>query len=544
MRYLRLLIAALAVLTAVIVEWRLAVARIAPAVPLAEVAVVVCGCGLLVTFAGLAVWRLRPHSVTGPLLAVAGCGVLLRGLVGVRPVAFDIAGALAWAVFPLAIAHVLLGYPNGLRGRSGIAAAVGCWLVPAALGIPLLLVADSWDRVRWSLYGEFPPRSPVLTVLDRPELAEWLALGWSVWVGLVAVLAAATGLVRARASAADLRLGLVPVAWAGIAWTAATLGSIAFSVRAIGFVRNRREDELALLTGMVLPAIAAALVAGTIAWGEVVRPRLDPTRDGRIMLPGEPLPVADALRRRLAKTVGDPTVRLALQGPDGRWLSADGKPVELRDDGERATTTLTRGGQVIAALECDSALRASPDLVVATTTMAGLAIDNVRLAALDAAQLEETRNSGAALLTAADRARQSLTSSIAGGAAARLETLANQAAEGTDRTQLQRALRDVATEVRTLSHGLYPPELERAGLQAALDDAVEVPAQRFPRAIELTAYLVAAGHPEPRLAYGDGHLVITIAGPPTEQAAVRVAALDGDVVLIGDTATVRIPVPE
>ena len=186
----------------------------------------------------------------------------------------------------------------------------------------------------------------------------------------------------------------------------------------------------------------------------------------------------------------------------------------------------------------------SPDLVVATTTMAGLAIDNVRLAALDAAQLEETRNSGAALLTAADRARHSLTSSIADGPASQLETLANRAAGGADRTELQRALRDVATEVRTLSHGLFPPELERAGLQAALDDAAEVPSQRFPPAIELTAYLVAAGHPEPRLAYGDGQLVITIAGPPTEHAAVRVAALDGDVVLIDGTATVRIPVPE
>jgi signal transduction histidine kinase len=307
-------------------------------------------------------------------------------------------------------------------------------------------------------------------------------------VGLVAVLVAATGLARARASAADLRLGLIPVAWAGVAWAVATLGSIAFSV--VGEVKGRGEAELALLAGLILPAIAAALVAGTIAWGEVVRPRLDPTRDGRITLPGEPLPVADALRRRLAKAVGDPTVRLAVQGPDGHWLGTDGKPVELRDDGERATATLTRGGQVIAALECDSTLRASPDLVVATTTMAGLAIDNVRLAALDAAQLEETRNSGAALLTAADRARHSLTSSIAGGAASQLETLANRAAGGADRTELQRALREVATEVRTLSHGLFPPELERAGLQAALDDAAEVPSQRFPRAIELTAYLV------------------------------------------------------
>ena len=260
------------------VEWRLAVTPVTDGVPLPDVAVVVCASGLLVTFAGLAVWRLRPHGVTGPLLAVAGCGVLLSGLAGVRPVAFDIVGSLAWAVFPLAIAHLLWGYPNGLRGRSGIAAAVGCWLVPATLGIPLLLVADSWDPVRLSLYGSFPSRSTVLTVIDRPELAEWLARGWSVWVGLVAVLVAATGLVRARASAADLRLGLMPVAWAGIAWAAATLGSIAFSVQAVGDVNSRRDAELALLAGLILPAIAAALVAGTIAWGELVRPRLDPTR--------------------------------------------------------------------------------------------------------------------------------------------------------------------------------------------------------------------------------------------------------------------------
>ena len=105
------------------VEWRLAVTPVTDGVPLPDVAVVVCASGLLVTFAGLAVWRLRPHGVTGPLLAVAGCGVLLSGLAGVRPVAFDIAGSLAWAVFPLAIAHLLWGYPNGLRGRSGIAAA-------------------------------------------------------------------------------------------------------------------------------------------------------------------------------------------------------------------------------------------------------------------------------------------------------------------------------------------------------------------------------------------------------------------------------------
>jgi hypothetical protein len=363
------------------------------------------------------------------------------------------------------------------------------------------------------------------------------------------VVVVGVALVRAYRSNRALRPTVVPVAWAGAAWSLALLGSIPFSVRAltnprVGILPLAKTYELIVVIGLILPAVMAALVAGTIVWADVVRPRLDPARDGRIVLSGEPLPVAETLRRRLARVVGDPSLQLAIHGPDGRWFAPSGKPVTLRDDQERATTTLTRDGQVIAAVEYDHALRATPDLVVVATTMAGLAIDNVRLAALDVAQLEEMRNSGAALLEAADRARHSLAATIADGPAAKLEDLAARAADGVDMVELQRALRDIAVDVRTISHGLYPPELEQSGLSAALDHAAEVPSRRYPPAVELTAYLVAAGHNGARLVHEDGRLVITVTGAVPGDAAVRVEALDGSVVVDGDVTTVSIPVAE
>jgi hypothetical protein len=544
-RLVRLGVALGAVAIAAIVHRRVAVIPFSPGRDPAVTAVVVTSAGLGMTFCGVAVWQLRPRRATGPLLAVAGLAALLSALAGVRPASYDTVGSLAWACSPLVIGLVLLTFPDGLRRRSGIVAILACCLVPATLGVALLHVAYSWNPVRLTPYGQVSLRRAWLEVSDRPELAQWLARLWSGWVVIVAIVIAAATIVRVRRSPAELRPDLTPVAWAGAAWAAATVGSMLFTVRTIGGAPASMEDaQIATFAGAITPPAAAALVALAIVWADIVRPRLDPARHGTIKLAGEPLPVADALRLRLAKAVGDPSVKLAIRGPDSRWLTPSGKPVELRDDRERATAILTRDGDVIAALEHDQALRASPDLVVGATTMAGLAIDNVRLAALDAAQLDEMRNSGAALLAATSRAQRSLASAIGEGPASRLEALARRALHGEDRTLLQRGLRDVATEVRSISHGIYPPELNQAGLSAALDEAVGVPARRYSPAVELTAYLVAVGHRDVRIEHRDGQLIIAMPEPPTAQAAARVAALDGSVVAMGATTTVRIPAPD
>jgi signal transduction histidine kinase len=511
--------------------------------------VIVVGVGLVVAFGGLLVWQSRPQRSTGPLLTVTGFAVLLGAFAGLEPGSVHTTGSVVLMCFPLVIGHVLLAYPDGLPRRWNRAAVAACWVVPALLSIAMHLVAASWDVARLVPYIPYSYRRHQAPISDQADLARTFAALYDGWVGLISVVVAGAVLVRAHRSNRALRPTVVPVAWAGAAWSLAMLGSIPFAIRALTNPNNVisppwKVYELIVVAGVILPAVTVALVAGTITWAEVLRPRLDPARDGRIVLSGEPLPVAETLRRRLARAVGDPSLQLAIHGPDGRWFAPSGKPVDLRDDHERATTTLTRDGQVIAAVEYDHALRATPDLVVVATTMAGLAIDNVRLAALDVAQVEEMRNSGAALLEAADRARHRLAATIADGPAAKLEELAARAANGVDKVELQRALRDIAVEVRTISHGLYPPELEKSGLSAALDLAAEVPSRRYPPAVELTAYLVAAGRSGARLIHDDGRLVITMSGAVPEHAAVRVEALDGTIAVDGDVTTVVIPVPE
>lgn len=509
-----------------------------------DVAVIVVGAGLAVSFGGLMLWQSRPQGSTGPLLTVAGFAVLLSSFAGLQPVQLDIVGSLVWVCFPLVVGHTLLAYPDGLPRRRRTAVVVSCWLVPAVFGVPLLLVANSWEPARLVPYVSSSFRGLSLTVSDRPAVARWFAILYCSWIAVVSVVASGTALIRAHRSSLALRPTVVPVAWAGVGWALATLGAIPFSVQSVSDLGSVKMYELMGVVALVMPAVTTGLVAGAIVWADVLRPRLDPTRGGRIVLSGAPLPVAEVLRRRLAKLVGDPSLRLAIAGPDGQWLAPNGRRLVLRDDNERATATLTRDGQVIAAVEYDHALRLAPDLVVVATTMAGLAIDNVRLAALDAAQIEEMRNSGAALLAAAERARQQLAATIAEGPAARMEELAVSAARFEDGLGLQRALRDIAVEVRTISHGVYPPELEKGGLAAALDDASSVPSRRYPPAVELTAYLVATGKPGARLLQENSNLVITIEGTISEHAGARVAALDGTIAVAGDVTTVIIPVPD
>jgi hypothetical protein len=446
----------------------------------------------------------------------------------------------------LAIGHVLLAYPDGLRRGQRLVVVVTCWVVPAVLGVSLLLVADSWLPARLRAHSGGGVRGSALAVTDQRQLARWLALilGW--WVALVAVVIAVTMVVRARRASSTLRVSLAPVAWAGVAWALVMVASLPYATRPIyeSVLADRRAFELMIVAIIILPPVAVALVAGAVVWSELVRPRLDPAGSGRIVLPGEALPAGETLRRRLADIIGDPSLRLALRSADGAWLSPNGQHIELRDDRERATTTLTRDGETVAAVEHDHALRATPDLVVVATTMFGLAIDNVRLGALDAAQLKEMRDSGAALLAAAERGRHRLAATIADGPAANLDRLARQATAGEDAVELQRGLRAVASEIRTISHGVYPPELERDGLAAALDQAVQVPSRRYPAAVELTAYLIARGHPEARLVARDDGLEITVTGVLGEHTSARVGALDGTVRVDGEITTVLIPVAD
>ncbi len=135
----------------------------------------------------------------------------------------------------------------------------------------------------------------------------------------------------------------------------------------------------------------------------VLRSRLARSGVGDLLLElGRGAALRDALRRAL----NDPTLDVAYWLPDpGRYVSADGKPLE-EGDGSRHVTFVEHAGRPTAALIHDPMLADEPELVGAISAAAGLWLDNERLQAKLRAQiafLETTVDTSPSLLCSLDR---------------------------------------------------------------------------------------------------------------------------------------------
>ena len=201
---------------------------------------------------------------------------------------------------------------------------------------------------------------------------------------------------------------------------------------------------------------------------------------------------------------------------------------------------------------------------------ARLAVENERLQAELLAQLADLRASRARVVEAGDAERRRLERNLHDGAQQRVLALSYdlrlaRAGTGTDgASELTPLLVSAAQEaqaaideLRELAHGIYPAVLTESGLGPALwtlaDSAplpvelYEVPEDRFPEAVERTAFVVAsdavdaaaelkAGQVGIRVFRNDDQLVVEIevevevegAGPgPFVHLADRVGALGG-----------------
>ena len=376
-----------------------------------------------------------------------------------------------------------------------------------------------------------------------------------IYLGLVwAVLALGLLAGRLVRSSVAVRRQLAPVLAAGCAYLALVTADFAVSVPR-GYLSNDPIDRRLWLG----EAGAVALLTLGLAWSWL-RARRTRARLARLVVELSAAPSPGALEQALARILDDPSLRLAYRLADGRHVDADGGPV----DPGPASTTLARGGTVVALLTHKPGLLEDPSLLDALAGTAGLAFEHERLRAELLAQLADLRGSRARIVATGDAERRRLERDLHDGAQQRLVALTIalglirarlHADPGCDRAVLARAgeadreLRAALADLRALANGIFPAVLAEEGLAAAVEALAEdmprrlritgLPRERLDPAVESAAYRVIAetvkhAGPDPvRVAVGThgGVLIVeldseTIPGGNTDLED-RLGALDG-----------------
>lgn len=453
-------------------------------------------------FVGLAASRRRPDNPVGLLISVFGLTWFAFALQWIRsPVPYYV-GAIFAQFYLAVLGHLYIVYPVGRpAARLERRAIVGvyAWFALTAiksvtydpigggcsqcLGNPFYIPGTSWlnpTLVNLSVYG---------------------TVGVAVFV--VAVFA-----VHWRRASAPVRRAMAPAAWAALPLF---LVVVVGQLQGVGAI----PSQVAAVTGPFEWLTFAILPVGLLIG--VLRTRLGRAAIGDLVVQLSRPPMTGNLQELLARTIGDPSLQLALALPDGGYIDSRGNRVELPSAGERrAVTAIDSDGKPLAVLIHDPALNDDdPGLVAAAGSAARLALENEGLHAEVRASLEEVRASRARILEAADAERQRLERDIHDGAQQRLVALGvalklardHAAARGDTAavSELDGAtdqLKDALKELRDLAQGVHSAVLTRAGIGPALRVLAELspipveiktaPAERYPAKVEAAVYFVVS----------------------------------------------------
>ena len=366
---------------------------------------------------------------------------------------------LAHGLAPAAYGLMVLAYPSGRLRASGerLLVAFAAFFGLVWMGAPLLFF-------RPGSCSACAPR--VSSLLYTGHTFDYLAVGKASWAAFIVVGVSFVALLlrRLRAAPPGARVTLLPLGLA-VFFTAAE-----FVAQRVVWLGGWQSPGTALdwvdrLNALLLPL---AIFVGLAA----IRRRRGPLGDLVVELdqarPGE-------VGRALARTLGDPTLQLALWLPErGAFVNEAGGPVDTSTipDG-RALTTIGPAVEPLAALIHDERLLGQRSLLEAAGSAARLALENTRLQAELRAQLAELRASRARIVGAADAER---------AARARLHDGAQQRLSRCGRLQLFRdgngdqellaqaeaELQTALRELRDLAGGIHPTILSEQGLVPAV----------------------------------------------------------------------------
>jgi signal transduction histidine kinase len=512
--------------------------------------------------------------------------ILLSRTVAVFGVIWVVNTALTWTLWQMSIglgtvvfAHLVLAFPSGrLVNRYDRILIIGAY---ATLVLARMAWALVWDPQTAACFP-FCEANPFV-MWPNQDLARLLGPGLGLLIPLLAVGVIAGLWRRWRRASPALRRTLLPVA---------VVAPIELGITSIRYLAAINQDTwetvgIAISTSP-LAFIHAAIPAGFLAGLVATRLTRGAIADLAVQL-GRGVPLG-GLRAALAHALRDPTLALAFPSPaGGGFVDPDGRPIDVPavPDAARGVARLERDGELMAALLYDPAIEVEdPGRVNAVASVAGMALENERLAAQVRAQLEEVRASRTRIIEAADAERRRIERDLHDGAQQRLVALAMRLDQArgqavgagevieTATNELLQAIR----EVRDLARGLHPTILTERGLAAAVEALVEraplpVHAQvmdgRLPGEVEAAAYFLVAealtnaaryaGASTVRVeaAVADGELRVTVAddgrggaeigrGTGLQGLADRIAAVGGTLSIEsppgrGTTVQARIP---
>lgn len=498
------------------------------------------------------------------------------------PVSFDRLPAIGLALTLGTVIVVGLGAAHWRLARREVVLGLGTLAVTVILGATRLLTSPA-ETIAVACWLSSAAAVLAATVIGSRALptppARPLRLGLAV-VALLGVLAAALGIGGSVVSpiepgaggrialAAQLLALLVFVAWlATHAWrrtagpsrpaltrdpvliTALVWSVAAAWERAVHLlpastyllIDRGGYRPWSLASALYLPLLTTVALVVAVGWSVLVRPRVERLANGIVIVPDDdPL---TTLRDDLAAWTGDPTLQLAYADATDGWVTPLGEIVPEPAAYHRARTVVTHDGRPIGMIDHDLALAQAPDALETAAAMAGVAFHANQLLALSEARLAETRRLGRRLLLADASTRDTMRVVLEVGPIDRLTAAAAEVRSGAPVAGVVADLQQATTEIRILSHGLYPPELLEGGLRAVVGDRPGVPGRRLPGAVEITAFLLAADDPGSRFEDRGSALGVHRTRPIEDDDLLdRIEVLGGAVT--GCSATLPVPLPE
>ena len=483
---------------------------------------------------GLYLWHRRPENRYGPLLTAVGFLWSATSLAeSGNPALYSTGRVLAW-VFEAALVYLMLAVPAG-RLPAGVdrklAGAVA--LVVAVLFLPTALMVESYPEP--SPYGGCDtdcPGNAFMLLGSEPAFIDSVLRPLREVLSALLVATVALRLAqRVRNSSPPTRRTLAPVLLVA-ALRCATM-VVAFPVRAVVGATSPVLDMVFWIFVAALPLIAIAYLVGDIQSRLFVADAL-----GRLGNRIGAAPSAGTLRSALADTLGDPTLDVAYWGnARGGWVNSEGLPLEPPRNGTgRHLTEIRHDGARTGALIHDGSLREERELVAAVGAYALVAFENHRLIERVEASANEVRESRARIIAAADRERRRIERDLHDGAQQRLvalriqlelmsETLEDDPAGARRRLHtLGDEVETTLDSIRSLAHDVYPPLLERRGLEGALRAAMaDTPIRatvvpdgtgRYPPEVESAVYFccLEAMQNASKHAVGATRVTISLAG--------------------------------